>query len=46
MNLNEIVPHGNTSFRFLGNPARTMLYSTVHHHLHPMLSKKELYGPG
>jgi len=23
-----------------------MLYSTVHHHLHPALSKKEHYGPG
>ena len=46
MILIEIVPHGNIPFRFPGNPARTMLYSTGHHHLHPALSKKEHYGPG
>lgn len=42
----DIVPHGNTSCRFLGNSAKTMLYRTGYHHLHPALSKKEHYGTG
>jgi len=42
----EIVPHGYIYSHFPGNTAKTMLYGTGHHHLHPALSKKEHYGPG
>jgi hypothetical protein len=42
----KVDSQGNTSFRFGRNPARTMLYGTGYHHLHPALSKKEHYGPG
>jgi hypothetical protein len=42
----QIVPHGDTSFLPPGNSARTMLYSTGHHHPQPALSKNEHYGPG
>ncbi len=43
---NEIGSHGNTSRHFPGNPAKIMLYSTVHPHLHPALSKKRTLRPG
>ena len=46
MILIEIRSHGNTSICFPGNPAKTMLYGTGYHHLHPAPSKKEHYGPG
>ena len=42
----EIVLRRYIPFRFPWSLARTMLYGAVHHHLHPALSKKELYGPG
>ena len=41
-----IVLHGDISFRSPRESARTMLYSTGHHHLHPALSKKRTLRPG